>query len=376
LTVTNVGKEHIFVNGEPKKSRASLAVGDVLLIGNLYAFLLIEGPALAPGPRLRRAPEHPLGEPDADGIIGESLASWELRHDIVCVAATEEHVLILGPSGSGKTAVAKAIHRRSRRSKGPFIEKSAPTLTESLVNAELFGHPKNFPNAGMSERKGLIGAADKGTLFLDEIGRMAAPSQGSLLAALDKGNYTRMGEDITRHSDLRLICATNADPKSLTFDFVPRLKERICVPPLDARPEDIPLLARAWVLEHAKKSPDDAERFVYEEVVDGKPRACVRFSPQAITELVQRRYELNVRELDGLLLQMCRASEGDTVRPLPRKKVAVDAEPPSKEDEEATLKRAISVLDENSWNITAAARTLGMSRTTLFRLLKRAGRLR
>src|SRR4029077_9274313 len=127
-------------------------------------------------------------------------------------------VVIAGQSGSGKELVAQAIHALSGRADRRLVSRSAATLPEALIDAELFGNAKNYPNPGMVERSGLIGEAHGSTLFLDELGELPHAAQAHLLRVLDGGEYQRLGEAQARVSDFRLVVATNRILSSLKPD--------------------------------------------------------------------------------------------------------------------------------------------------------------
>ncbi len=129
------------------------------------------------------------------------------------------------------------------------------------MDAELFGHAKNYPNQGSPERRGLVGEADGGTLFLDEFAELPASLQAHLLRVLDDGEYHRLGDARARRADLRLIAATNRPEQSLKHDVLARLKARIAVPDFDARREDIPLLVAHLLRRQAAGAPALLERF-------------------------------------------------------------------------------------------------------------------
>ncbi len=137
---------------------------------------------------------------------------WQMRERIAFAANAGKHVLLHGESGTGKELAARALHALSSRAGKPFVSRNAATLPSGLIDAELFGSARNYPNAGMPERAGLVGQADGGTLFLDEIAEIPAEQQAHLLRVLDAdGEYQRLGEATTRRSDLVLVGATNRD---------------------------------------------------------------------------------------------------------------------------------------------------------------------
>ncbi len=154
------------------------------------------------------------------------------------------HVLVHGASGTRKELVARAVHAISSRSTGPIVCRNAATFPEALIDAELFGNARNYPNAGMPERRGLVGEADGGTLFLDEFAELPPAMQAHLLRVLDAGEYQRLGEPRARTSSFRLVAATNRPLAAMKEDVLARLVHRIEIPGLDARMEDVPLIAR------------------------------------------------------------------------------------------------------------------------------------
>jgi transcriptional regulator with GAF, ATPase, and Fis domain len=143
----------------------------------------------APYLRATTAPPFSFGAPDPHGVVGESPAIWRLREALAFVARRAEHVLVTGPSGVGKELIARAVHDLSARAKKAFVSRNAATLPSGIIDAELFGNAKNYPNAGMPERAGLVGDAHGGTLFLDEIGELSTELSSHLLRLLDGGEY-------------------------------------------------------------------------------------------------------------------------------------------------------------------------------------------
>lgn len=190
----------------------------------------------------------------ADGIIGLSSALAEVRRTIERSAASPFSVLICGESGSGKELVARSIHRRSQRRDRPFCTLNCAALPDELVESELFGHARGAFTGAVIERPGVFEEAHTGTLFLDEIGELSARAQAKLLRTLQEGELRRVGENIARRVDVRIVAATNRDLAAeassgrFRIDLLYRLDVvRIAVPPLRDRREDIALLAeRFW----------------------------------------------------------------------------------------------------------------------------------
>jgi two-component system nitrogen regulation response regulator GlnG/two-component system response regulator HydG len=297
LLVENAGRCPLVFQGR-EVEHALLRPGDVVELRHEILFLCVaRPPALAELPEDYPTPLQPFGEADAFGLVGESPVLWELRRRIAAVARGAAHVLVQGPSGSGKELVAQAIHALSARGQRPLVSRNAATIPESLVDAELFGNLKNYPNPGTPERPGLIGQADGSSLFLDEIAELPASIQAHLLRVLDQGEHQRLGEATARHSDFRLIAATNRPEGALKHDVFARFQAHLALPALDARPEDIPLLVTHLLRRQAAADPSIARRFF----PGADPRAHPRVAPALVRALVQHRYTTHVRELGALL---------------------------------------------------------------------------
>ncbi len=192
--------------------------------------------------------------PASDSLLGDSSAMAEVRRLIERVGPSDLSVLVLGDSGTGKELVARAIHGASRRASRPLIALNCASVPETLLGAELFGYAKGAFTGAMSERKGLIEAAEGSTLFLDEVGDMPLAMQAALLRVLEQREVKRLGETEPRPVDFRLIAATNRnledDVRSGRFreDLLFRLKElTLELPPLTARGDDVLLLAHFFL---------------------------------------------------------------------------------------------------------------------------------
>ncbi len=183
-------------------------------------------------------------------LVGVSDAIAGLRREIARAARAPFNVVIEGESGSGKELVARAVHRLGPRKHAPLCALNCAALADDLVEAELFGHARGAFTGAVAERKGLFEEADGGILVLDEVGELSARAQAKLLRAIQEGEVRRVGENLTRSVDVRIVAATNralrAAVESGAFrrDLLYRLEViRIVVPPLRARPDDIPVLA-------------------------------------------------------------------------------------------------------------------------------------
>ena len=318
-------------------------------------------------------------------IVGASARMQRMLRLVARVAPTDSTVLILGESGTGKELVARSLHLLSRRAQGPFVPVNVGALPEALVESELFGYVRGaFTNAA-GERAGLIEEADRGTLFLDEIGDMPLPAQVKLLRALESGEVRRLGENASRVVDVRVIAATHRDLQTLIAEgrFRADLYYRLNVvqlelPPLRERREDIGLLA-SFFLDRAARRQE---------------RGALQFAPEAMALLEKYDYPGNVRELENAIEHAVTLSEGASIvatdlpaairspRLLPRAAGAATDAPNAPESaaardrmslDEVTREHVLRVLARHHGNATAAGRQLGVSRTTLWRMLRRWG---
>ncbi len=202
-----------------------------------------------------------LGRDDiVDSIVGAETGLRPVMEQIELVARSDVPVLVLGETGSGKEVVARAIHKRSRRSSGPFLRVNCGAIPPELVDSELFGHERGSFTGAVGERKGWFERADGGTLFLDECGELPLAVQVRLLRVLQEGSFERVGGERPLHVDVRIIAATHRDLRALvsTGRFREDLWYRIAVfpirlPPLRERTDDIPPLAAHFALRAAKR---------------------------------------------------------------------------------------------------------------------------
>ena len=308
---------------------------------------------------------------DAEGfedMLGTSRAMQAVFTLIRKVAPTTAPVLILGESGTGKEMVARAIHRRSPRSGGPFVAINCNTIPENLLESELFGHEKGSFTGAHAQRSGHVESATGGTLFLDEIGELPAAVQVKLLRFLQEKRFQRVGGRQEIESDARVVAATNVNLQEAvsTGAFREDLYFRLAVvvvnvPPLRERGDDVGLVAKAFL-----------ERYGTEHDKPG-----LVFAPAALRAVRLHRWPGNVRELQNRVQRAVIMADGRrvTVSDLELAE-ALDAPPPQtlKEAREAVERELTQdALRRHGGSVTAAALELGISRPTLYELMEKLG---
>jgi two-component system response regulator HydG len=302
-----------------------------------------------------------------DALIGESSPMRRAKDRIARAAAASGTVLITGETGTGKELAARAIHAGSRRADRTFVPLNCSALTESLLEAELFGHARGAFTGAAGSRPGLLEHAAGGTLFLDEIGTMPRALQAKLLRALESGEVRRIGENESRVVDVRFVAATNIDLKGAVDrgDFRNDLYYRLNVhhvhlPPLRERGDDVRLLAEHFL-----------ERF--------GSGAGVTCTPEAWDALLGYDYPGNVRELQHIIQRAVAVARGSRVEEadLPEELLLREAAPPAAEGsvaaarERAEREMIVATLARHHGEVSAAARELQISRTTMWRLMKK-----
>jgi DNA-binding NtrC family response regulator len=310
-----------------------------------------------------------------DNIVGRDPRMLKVFEMINSVADTRATVLVTGESGTGKSMIARAIHRRSGRLKGPFVEVACGALPETLLESELFGHVAGAFTGATGDKMGKFLQADNGTIFLDEIGTASPAMQVKLLRVLQELKFEQVGGTKTFEVDVRVVLATNEELTRAVAEgrFRQDLYYRINVinielPPLRSRPSDIPTLAHSF-LEHVR---EDSRR-----QVDG-------FADDALSALERYHWPGNVRELQNVVERAVLLGKGPTitVADLPSEVRATGGFIPSSPVGQKTLKEALEgpereiireVLESNNWNRNATADQLGINRTTLYKKMKRLG---
>ncbi|MBI1762113.1 MAG: sigma-54-dependent Fis family transcriptional regulator [Acidobacteria bacterium] len=305
-------------------------------------------------------------------IIGVSEVMERVKKMIVKVAPSPSTVLIRGESGTGKERIARAIHKASPRAGERFQAVNCAAINENLLESELFGHEKGSFTGAHVEKKGLFEIADKGTLFLDEIGEINVSMQAKLLRVLQEKEVTHVGGSRAIKVDVRVLAATNRDLEAMVKDgrFREDLYYRlnvipITVPPLRQRRDDTKVLTAHFLRKHSAnaarpmKLSDDARRLILDYAWPG-----------------------NVRQLESAIERALLLAEGDeiTVEDLPVEiRATVQAETtggfklPAEGISFEELERSllIQAMEQTGWNITRAAKLLGLSfRTMQYRLDK------
>ncbi len=301
------------------------------------------------------------------GLVGKNPLMQLIYKLIDDVAPTDATVLIQGESGTGKELVARAIHDRSPRAGKPFVVVNCSAYPTTLLESELFGHEKGAFTGALRQKTGRFEQADSGTVFLDEIGEISSEAQLKLLRILQSHAFERLGSEQTITIDTRVLAATNRDllQEVQNGNFREDLYYRLNVipinlPPLSKRLNDIPLLAQHFL-----------ERFAAEQ-----QKQIVDFRSEAMRMLLDYHWPGNVRELENTIEHAVVLAKNKeiTAADLPRTiaKENADFVSSARQSIEANEVQLIrDVLDECSWNKTAAACKLGISRSTLYEKIKK-----
>jgi DNA-binding NtrC family response regulator len=316
-----------------------------------------------------------------ENIIGASPPMQNVYRLIARCAPTNSTALLRGESGTGKELIARAIHYNSLRKEHAFVPVDCSTLSESLLESELFGHLKGSFTGAQSNKKGLIQSADGGTLFLDEIGNISLATQAKLLRFIEERELRAVGDTRTRSVNIRLITATNKNLEAMVADgtFRQDLYYRINIfpieiPPLRQRRDDIPALAFHFLNLFSKELD----------------HTVVEFSASAMNLLMNHDWPGNVRELENVVHRAVILADDKIIRQghlvnlidmLPR----IDLEVPRTSEELKRIKKlarqksvenverhfVIAALKRNAWNVTRSAEETGMQRSNLQALMKK-----
>jgi transcriptional regulator with GAF, ATPase, and Fis domain len=302
-------------------------------------------------------------------LLGRSAAMRELFAELAQCAAVDSTVLVHGETGTGKELVARAIHEASPRAARPLVVVDCAGLPESLLEGELFGHARGAFTGAVGTRAGVFEEAEGGTVFLDEIGELPLSMQPKLLRVIESRTVRRLGEAGHRTVDVRFITATHRDLGQMVNagafreDLYFRLAVLpVTVPPLRARAEDIPLLARHFLQGQAALEPQ-----VLEELRARPWLGNVR----ELKNFVERAIALGPRRALDMMAGRASAPGGEAVGPL-----AVSVDQPLREAREQLVERfereyLRQMLERHAGNVPAAARSAGVDKTYIYRLLRR-----
>jgi DNA-binding NtrC family response regulator len=304
-------------------------------------------------------------------IIARSPKMQEVLATVERIAPTNATVLLGGESGVGKDLIARAIHEKSKRARGPFLKINSTAIPENLLESELFGFEKGAFTGALASKPGKFELADKGTLFLDEIGDVPPATQVKLLRVLQEREFERLGGTKTVKVDVRLVAATNRDLRAALEEgtFRDDLYYRLNVVPIDIAPlrerkEDIPDLVNLFISRFARDSGKSVEAI----------------SPEAMRILVNYHWPGNVRELQNIVERTCALAKGNVleatdihldVRPAKSSDGATGFLPEGMTMDQWEDEMVQEALRRANGNKSQAARLLGLSRNALrYRLSK------
>jgi len=312
-------------------------------------------------------------------MVGKSAPMRSLFQLIETVAPTATTILISGETGTGKEMVARAIHQTSPRHRGRFVAINVSAIPETLLDAELFGHAKGAFTGAVAIRQGRLEQADGGTLFLDEVGTMPMALQMKMLRVLQEREFERIGDSRTIKVDVRIVAATNADLAKMVKDgsFREDLYYRLNViqvhlPPLRDRVEDIPLLVNGFIAKFRGPDKDAAPVSVRQDTMrrlmsygwPGNVRQLENAIERALA-MIGSRTQIEVADLPADLQSV---ADDKTAPALDLPEAGLDLPALIGQIEKNMIERALSRTEQNKG---AAARLLGLKRTTLVEKLKR-----
>jgi DNA-binding NtrC family response regulator len=299
-------------------------------------------------------------ERGTSGMVGASPGMLAVFEALPRIARKRQPVLITGETGTGKELVARAIHQQGPDKDRPFVVVDCGALSADIVESEIFGHVSGAFTGAIGDRPGLLASAARSTLFLDEVGELSLPLQAKFFRVLQDREFRPLGGDAVRKFEGRVVAATNRDLEAAVRagSFRPELYFRLCVhsvhvPPLRARKSDIPALIRHFIHKHGG---DDV----------------LVIAPDAVKELAAYHWPGNVRELENCIVGMLAHCEGrvaDTGDIPKALRMAMRAGRPSDRTplEEAERAAIVAALEEAAGNIAKTARSLGISKATLYR---------
>ena len=303
-------------------------------------------------------------------MVGSSAVFRHAVEQATLVARSDARVLLSGESGTGKELLAAHIHRESPFAAGPFVKVNCAAIPTELLESELFGHEKGAFTGAVSMRRGKFELADGGTIFLDEVGDLQEASQAKLLRVLQEGEFQRVGGEQTVRVVVRVVSATNRDLQDLVAqnkfreDLYYRLKVvPIRVPALRERPDDVRQLAEYFLNEFCSRN-------------NFKPK---RIEDEVFEMLEGYTWPGNARELRNTIERMAILTPGNRISaesiPL---EIKLAPEPASRLNlqqtrDSAERERILKALEETDWNVSGAARALGIERTNLHKRIRALG---
>jgi two-component system, NtrC family, nitrogen regulation response regulator NtrX len=307
---------------------------------------------------------------DSPRMIGASPVFQTLIEQATLVARSDARVLLIGESGTGKELLAAHIHRESPFASGPFVKMNCAAIPTELLESELFGHEKGAFTGASAARRGKFELADGGTLFLDEIGDLHETAQAKLLRVLQEGEFHRVGGEQPLHATVRVLSATNRDlaaliaQKRFREDLYYRLSVvPLRVPPLRERPSDVRPLACYFLEEFCRRN-----NFKSKTIDD-----------DVFPVLEGLSWPGNARELRNVVERMAILTPGDhiTLDSIPVElRLSRDAAPRSSVQDardSAEREHLLRALESADWNVSSAARALGMERTNLHKRIRSLG---
>lgn len=301
-------------------------------------------------------------------VIGNSPAWRRTLEEATLAARSDARVLLLGESGTGKELLAAHIHQSSPFAAGPFVKVNCAAIPAELLESELFGHEKGAFTGASAQRRGKFELADGGTLFLDEVGDLSPAAQAKLLRVLQEGEFHRLGSEEAIRVSVRVVAATNRDLREMAANqkFREDLYYRLCVmpirvPPLRERPDDIPALASYFLDDFCRRN-------------NFRPKTL---DPGVLPVLAAYRWPGNARELRNVVERMAILSPGEIITgdAVPWELRVPPDNPSTLQDTRASAERdhIRRALEQNNWNISAAARSLGLERTNLHKRMRVLG---
>jgi two-component system response regulator AtoC len=312
------------------------------------------------------------GDGNAFGMVGRDPKMNQIINTIRTTASSDASVLIEGESGTGKELIAAAFHAQSQRSAGPFIQINCSAIPHELIESELFGYKKGAFTGADHDKRGLIEAANGGTLLLDEIAEMPAHLQTKLLRVLQERKLRRVGDEREIVVNFRLLSATNRDTSALLKegllrqDLYYRISTiKIKVPPLRERLDDLPLIAKHFLMRFSIK---------YDKTIRG-------LSAETVMRLLGYGWPGNIRELESVIERAVLFCSDDQLVPEclpdefqhPRLSNLSFVIPPLMPMEEIEREAILQTLERTSGNVRRSAQILRFPRPTFYRKLKKLG---